>query len=439
VKPPFENRIWDPAETLTRDQLRELQSQRLALTLERVARVPFYQEALRAAKVTPDLVRGPDDVRRLPFTVKDDLRRNYPLGLLAVPRAEIARVHGSSGTTGKSTFVAYTRNDLETWSGLCARFLTAGGLLPEHLVHIAFGFGLFTGGFGLFGGVTKVGAGIVPLGGGNTPKQVDLIQDLQADVLICTPSYAAHIAEVAADRGLSPDQISLRFGHFGAEPWTEELRLELEKSLGILAFNNYGLSEVIGPGVAGECWARTGLHINEDHFIVECVDPETLAPVPDGELGELVFTSLTKEALPILRYRTRDLAVLDHGPCPCGRTGVRMSRVKGRSDDMLIIRGVNVFPSQVEEALLRIEATAPHYLIEVSRPGALDEVVVKVEVRPGDFKDEMRQMVELRDRIDREIHAVTGIRMTVELVAPNTLERSQGKAKRVIDHRKKQG
>ncbi len=439
MKPPFENRIWDPAETLTRDELRALQSRRLAQTLERVARVPLYQQALQAAKVTPDLVRGPDDVRRLPFTVKDDLRRTYPFGMLAVPRAEIARVHGSSGTTGKSTFVAYTRNDLETWSGLCARFLTAGGLLPEHLVHIAFGFGLFTGGFGLFGGVQKVGAGIVPLGGGNTPKQVELIQDLQADVLICTPSYALHIAEVAAAKGLAPDQISLRYGHFGAEPWTEEMRKEIERSLGLLAFNNYGLSEVIGPGVAGECWARTGMHINEDHFLVECIDPETLDPVPDGELGELVFTSLTKEALPILRYRTRDLAVLDHGPCPCGRTGVRMSRVKGRSDDMLIIRGVNVFPSQVEEALLRVEATAPHYLIEVSRPGALDECVVKVEVRPGDFKDEMRQMVELRDRIDREIHAVTGIRMTVELVAPNTLERSQGKAKRVIDHRKAQG
>jgi phenylacetate-CoA ligase len=438
VKPPFETRIWDPAETLSRDELRALQSKRLAQTLERVARVPFYQEALRAAKVTPDVVRGPDDVRRLPFTVKDDLRRTYPFGMLAVPRAEIARVHGSSGTTGKSTFVAYTRNDLETWSGLCARFLTAGGLRAEHLVHIAFGFGLFTGGFGLFGGVQKVGAGIVPLGGGNTPKQVELIQDLQADVLICTPSYALHIAEVAAARGLAPDQISLRFGHFGAEPWTEELRLELEKSLGILAFNNYGLSEVIGPGVSGECWARTGMHVNEDHFIVECIDPETLEPVPDGKLGELVFTSLTKEALPILRYRTRDLAVLDRGPCPCGRTGVRMSRVKGRSDDMLIIRGVNVFPSQVEEALLRVEATAPHYLIEVSRPGALDQVTVKVEVRPGDFKDEMRQMVGLRDRIDREIHAVTGIRMNVELVAPNTLERSQGKAKRVIDLRKSQ-
>jgi phenylacetate-CoA ligase len=439
VKAPFETRIWDPAETLPPAELRALQAKRLVETLERVARVPLYREALAAAKVSAASIRGPDDVRRLPFTVKDDLRRTYPFGMLAVPRSEIARVHGSSGTTGKPTFVGYTKNDLDTWSGLCARFLVAGGLQPAHTVHIAFGFGLFTGGFGLFGGVEKVGSGIVPLGGGNTPRQVQVIQDLQADVLICTPSYALHIAEVFEAQGIAPDRISLRFGHFGGEPWTEEMRLEIERSLGILAFNNYGLSEVIGPGVSGECWARTGMHINEDHFLVECIDPETLEPVPDGTLGELVFTSLTKEALPILRYRTRDLAILDRSPCPCGRTGARMSRVKGRSDDMLIIRGVNVFPSQVEEALLRVEETAPHYLIEVSRPGALDEVVVKVEVRPGDFKDEMRQMVELRDRIDREIHAVTGIRMTVELVAPNTLERSQGKAKRVIDHRKAQG
>ena len=439
MRAPFENRIWDPAETLPASELRSLQAKRLATTLERVARVPFYREALAAAKVDPAAIRSADDVRRLPFTVKDDLRRTYPLGLLAVPRADVARVHGSSGTTGKSTFVAYTKKDLETWSGLCARFLTAGGLRREHTVHIAFGFGLFTGGFGLFAGVERVGAAIVPLGGGNTPKQIELIQDLQADVLVCTPSYALHIAEVFEAKGFRPEQISLAFGHFGAEPWTEEMRIEIERSLGLLAFNNYGLSEVMGPGVSGECWARTGMHVNEDHFLVECIHPETLEPVPDGTLGELVFTSLTKEALPILRYRTRDLAVLDRSPCPCGRTGARMSRVKGRSDDMLIIRGVNVFPSQIEEALLRVEGSAPHYLIEVSRPSALDEVVVKVEVRPGDFRDEMRQMVELRDRIDREIHAVTGIRMTVELVAPNTLERSQGKAKRVIDHRKTRG
>jgi phenylacetate-CoA ligase len=437
TKLAVENRIWDPAETLPREELHALQGRRLGETVARAANVPFYREALAKAGVDARSIRSADDVRRLPFTVKDDLRRNYPLGLLAVPRAEIARVHGSSGTTGRATFVAYTKRDLETWSGLVARFLVAGGLRAEHLVHVAFGYGLFTGGFGLHYGIERVGAGVVPAAGGNTPRQVMLIRDLGAEVLVCTPSYALHIAEVARAEGFAPGTLPLRFGHFGGEPWTEEMRVQIERGLAIQAFNNYGLSEVLGPGVAGECGARTGMHIQEDHFIVECVHPETLEPLPDGETGELVFTSLTKEALPVLRYRTRDLASLDRRPCPCGRTGVRMSRVVGRSDDMLIIRGVNVFPSQVEEALLRVEGTAPHYVIEISRPGTLDEVVVKVEVRPGDFRDEMREMIELRDRIDREIHAVTGVRMTVDLVAPNTLERSAGKAKRVLDHRKK--
>jgi len=430
-----ENRIWDPLETLPREDLRALQTRRLAETVRRAFTVPFYGAAFARMGFDESAIQRPEDVSRLPFTVKDDLRRNYPLGLLAVPRSAIARVHGSSGTTGKPTFVAYTRRDVETWSGLVARFLVAGGLRPEHLVHVAFGYGLFTGGFGLHYGIERVGAGVVPAAGGNTPRQVLLIRDLGAEVLVCTPSYALHIGEVARAEGLGPGELPLRLGHFGGEPWTEEMRVEIERSLGILAFNNYGLSEVIGPGVSGECGAREGMHVSEDHFIVECLHPETLEPVPDGEVGELVFTTLTKEALPVIRYRTRDLAALDRRPCPCGRTGVRMGRVVGRSDDMLIIRGVNVFPSQVEEALLRVEGTAPHYLIEVSRPGTLDEAVVKVEIRPGDFSDEMRQMVELRDRIDREIHAVTGVRMTVELVAPHTLERSAGKARRVLDRR----
>ncbi|ABC79814.1 phenylacetate--CoA ligase family protein [Anaeromyxobacter dehalogenans] len=432
----LENRILDPEETLDRDALAALQGRRLAETVRRARAVPHHRKALERAGVRDEDLRGPDDVRRLPFTVKDDLRQSYPLGLLAVPREQVVRIHGSSGTTGRPTFVAYTRRDLDTWTGLVARFLVAGGLRPEHTVHVAFGYGLFTGGFGLHYGIERVGAAVVPSGGGNTPRQVRLICDLSADVLISTPSYALHVGEVARAEGLKPGDLPLRYGHFGGEPWTEEMRGEIERSLGILAFNNYGLSEVIGPGVAGECPARDGMHVQEDHFIVECLDPVTLEPVPDGEVGELVFTSLTKEAMPVLRYRTRDLAALDRSPCPCGRTGVRMSRVRGRSDDMLIIRGVNVFPSQVEEALLRVEGTAPHYLIEVSRPGALDEAVVKVEVRPEDFRDEMREMVGLRDRIDREIHAVTGIRMIVELVAPNTLERSAGKARRVLDHRK---
>jgi phenylacetate-CoA ligase len=433
---PYENRVWDPAELLPRAELVALQTARLAETVRRAATIPFYRDALGRAGVDAGAIRSLDGLRRLPFTHKDDLRANYPLGMLAVPRAEIARIHGSSGTTGRPTFVAYTKGDLETWSGLVARFLVAGGLRSDHFVHVAFGYGLFTGGFGLHYGIERVGAAVVPAAGGNTPRQVMLIRDLGAEVLVCTPSYALHIAEVAREQGLGPGELPLRFGHFGGEPWTEEMRIELERQLGILAFNNYGLSEVIGPGVAGECAARKGMHVQEDHFLVECLDPVTLEPVRDGEVGELVFTSLTKEALPILRYRTRDLASLDRSPCPCGRTGVRMGRVVGRSDDMFIVRGVNVFPSQVEEALLRVEGTAPHYLIEISRPGALDEVVVKVEIRPGDFSDEMRHMIALHERIDREIHAVTGIRMRVELVAPGSIERSAGKARRVVDHRK---
>jgi phenylacetate-CoA ligase len=433
---PFENRVWDRDETLPAAERRRLQDQRLRETVGRAAGVPFYREALARAGVDPGSFRGLEDLARLPVTTKEDMRRNYPLGLLAVPRSDLARIHGSSGTTGKPTFVAYTRRDLDLWAGLCARFLVAGGLRPDHLVHVAFGYGLFTGGFGLHQGIERVGAGVIPAAGGNTPRQVVLLRDLRADVLVCTPSYALHIAEVARAEGVAPRELGLSFGHFGGEPWTEEMRAEIERELGIVASNNYGLSEVIGPGVAGECVERTGMHIQEDHFLVECVDPVTLAPRRDGEVGELVFTTLTKQAMPVLRYRTRDLAALERGPCACGRTGARMGRVLGRSDDMMIIRGVNVFPSQIEEALLRVEGTAPHYLIEIARPGTLDDVVVKVEMRPRDFRDEMRQLVELRDRIDHEIHSITGIRMKVELVAANTLARSEGKANRVLDHRK---
>jgi phenylacetate-CoA ligase len=379
------------------------------------------------------------DIRRLPITTKEDLRLHYPLGFLAVPREKVARIHGSSGTTGKPTFVAYTAEDLVTWANLCARFLVAGGLRPEHTVQIAFGYGLFTGGFGLHYGVEKVGAAIVPAASGNTHRQIMLMRDLGAEVLVCTPSYALNIADVARQEGLDPAELPLKFAHFGGEPWTEDMRVEIERSMGLLAFNNYGLSEVIGPGVSGECAARTGMHVQEDHFLVECLDGDTLEPVEEGRPGELVFTALTKQAFPLLRYRTRDIARLDSSPCPCGRTTVRMGRVVGRTDDMLIIRGVNVFPSQIEEALLRVEGTAPHYLIEVSRPEHLDEVTVKVEVRPQDFRDTMKDMQDLRMRIDRQIQIVTGIHVNVELVSPNTLERSAGKAVRVVDHRREKG
>ncbi len=431
-----ENRIWEPAETLPRQELRKLQAERLKQCVARVYNVPFYKNKFAELRITPDSISSPDDVRRLPITTKEDFRQNYPLGLLAVPREEIVRIHGSSGTTGKPTFVAYTRQDRENWANLCARFLVAGGLRPDHMVQIAFGYGLFTGGFGLHYGVEKVGAAIIPAASGNTPRQIMLMQDLGAQVLICTPSYSLQIAEVARSMGINPQHLPLKFAHFGGEPWTEDMRIEIERELGLLAFNNYGLSEVIGPGVSGECGYRTGMHIQEDHFLVECLDPDTLEPVAPGQQGELVFTSLTKEAMPVIRYRTRDIATLDDSPCPCGRTGVRMSRIIGRTDDMLIIRGVNVFPSQIEEALLRVEGTAPHYLIEVSRPGTLDEVTVHVEMRPQDFSDKLSQLQALRDRIDREINSICGIRAKVNLVEPQSLERSFGKAQRVLDHRK---
>jgi len=434
---PFDNCIWDSVETIKPEERQELQLELLKKVVERVYnKVPFYKNSFDKHKVKPEDIKSLDDLRKLPFTVKEDLRQNYPLGLLAVPKEELARIHGSSGTTGKPTLVAYTHKDLETWANLCARFLVAGGLRKEHFVQISFGYGLFTGGFGLHYGVEKVGATIIPAASGNTARQILLIQDLKPDVLICTPSYALNIAEYAKQAGIDPKNLSLKYGHFGGEMWTEDMRKEIEEQLGIKAFNNYGLSEVIGPGVSGECYLQKGMHIQEDHFIVECLNPSTLEPVEEGEYGELVFTSLTKEAFPIIRYRTRDLACLDTSPCPCGRTTKRMSRVKGRSDDMLIIRGVNVFPSQIEEAILQVPGISPHYLIEVSRPGILDEISVKVELQPGYISDKMSEMQSLRDRVLRKINEITGIHVNIELLPPNTLERSTGKACRVIDHRK---
>ncbi len=430
-----DDRIFDAAETMPRAALAALQLERLRDLVERVGQVPFYRDYFALHDLSRRSIRSLHDLRRLPFTTKDDLRRHQPLGFLAVARKDLSRIHGSSGTTGRPTFVAYTAQDLQTWSGLCARFLVAGGLRPEHTVQIAFGYGLFTGGFGLHYGVERVGAAIIPAASGNTRRQLDIIHDLSPEVLVCTPSYALTIADAARELGMDPRALPLRFGHFGGEPWTEDMRREIEEQLDILAFNNYGLSEVIGPGVSGECAARTGMHLQEDHFLVECIDPETLEPVPEGEPGELVITTLTREAMPIIRYRTRDIARLYREPCPCGRTGTRMGRVAGRSDDMLIIRGVNVFPSQIEEALLRVEGTTPHYLIEVTRPGTLDQVTVKVEIRPELFSDRMDRMQALRERIGREIQTVAGIRAEVDLVEPRRIERFAGKAKRVLDKR----
>ena len=428
--------IWNPgAETLPRAERNALQLERLRALVERVARVPFYRDLFTHREIGPQSIRSLADIRRLPFTTKDDMRRQHPLDLLAVPRTELARIHGSSGTTGKPTFVAYTAEDLRTWSELCARFLVSGGLRPEHTAQVAFGYGLFTGGFGLHYGIERVGAAVIPAASGNTRRQIEIMRDLDPEVLICTPSYALTIADTARELGMDPRALPIRIGHFGGEPWTEDMRREIEDQLDIAAFNNYGLSEIIGPGVSGECTARTGMHLQEDHFLVECLDPETLEPVPEGESGELVITTLTREAMPMIRYRTRDIARLSHEPCACGRTTTRMSRVAGRTDDMLIIRGVNVFPSQIEEALLRVEGTTPHYLIEVSRPGTLDEVRVKVEIHPEIFSDRMDRMQSVRERISREIQAVAGIRAHVDLVEPRSIERFVGKAKRVFDTR----
>ncbi len=435
---PFliENRIFDPAaECMEPAERRALQLERLRNAVRHAGNIPFYRRKFAEAGITPESIRSLDDLRRLPFTTKQDLRDSYPFGFFAVPRSELVRIHASSGTTGKPTFVGYTRNDLKLWSELCARFLVGGGLTPDQVAQVSFGYGLFTGGFGLHYGIERVGAAVIPASSGNTQRQVLLLKDAQVNTLICTPSYALNLIDVLREHGLKPGDLALRYAHFGGEQWTEDMRRAIEEALGIRAFNNYGLSEIIGPGVSGECAARTGMHIQEDHFIVECVDPQTLEPVAPGEEGELVITALTKEACPIIRYRTRDLARLLEGDCPCGRTTRRMSRVKGRTDDMMIIRGVNVFPSQVEEALLRVGGTAPHYVIELYRPHNLDEAVVKVEMRPQEFSDKMEELHRLRDRISREITGITGIHFQVELVEPNSLERSTGKVKRVIDKR----
>ncbi|MFA7692464.1 MAG: phenylacetate--CoA ligase [Candidatus Hydrogenedentes bacterium] len=434
-----DNQILDREEQLSREEMDALQLVRLRETVARAMKVPFYKNIFKRDGITPESIKSLDDLKRLPFTTKEDMRDYYPLGLCAVDRSELARIHGSSGTTGKPTFVGYTQKDLAMWAQMCARFLYAGGLRSCHTVQVSFGYGLFTGGFGLHYGIEKIGASIIPVSSGNTARQIHILQDLQADALISTPSYALNIAEVARSMDIDPRSLSLRFAHFGGEMWTEDMRHKIEAEMDLYAFNNYGLSEIIGPGVSGECAARTGMHIQEDHFLVECLHPDTLDPVMDFEYGELVITALTREAMPMIRYRTRDIATLDAAPCICGRTTRRMSRVIGRSDDMLIIRGVNVFPSQIEEALFKMEGLSPHYLIEVSRPGTLDEVTVKVELCPDVFSDKMSDMQLLRDQIVRRIQATTNIHTRVELVGPQTLERSTGKAVRVVDLRGRQG
>jgi phenylacetate-CoA ligase len=429
---------WEPEkETMEREELEQLQLERLEATLSRVQmNVPFYRRKFDELGIDTDDIRSIGDIRKLPFTTKNDLRDNYPYGLFAVPLREVVRIHASSGTTGMSTVVGYTKNDIKTWSNLVARVLTAGGITKDDVIQIAFGYGLFTGGFGIHYGAEKVGASVIPISSGNTARQIKIMQDFKTTALICTPSYALLIADTIMEMGISINSLSLKYGLFGAEPWSEAMRKEIQEKLKIVATDNYGLSEVMGPGVAGECLERNGLHINEDHFLVEIINPETLEPVAPGETGELVITTLTKEAFPVIRFRTRDLTRLIPSPCPCGRKFMRMNRVMGRTDDMLIIKGVNVFPSQIEHVLFDIEGTEPHYQIIVDRKGALDDVTVKVEVSESIFFDEMKKQNELMDLIKRRLASELGIGVSVKLVEKKSIERSEGKAKRVIDLRK---
>ncbi|MBR0533566.1 MAG: phenylacetate--CoA ligase [Bacteroidales bacterium] len=433
--------IWNQTkECMSRDQMRELQGKRLHKIVKYVYHnVPFYRNRLQEMDITPDDIRTIDDIVKLPFTTKKDLRDNYPFGLQAAHQNEIIRIHASSGTTGNPTIVGYTRKDIGVWSECMARCLTAFGVSREDIFSVAYGYGLFTGGLGAHNGVEMVGAAVVPASTGNTEKHVRLIRDLGITGIACTPSYALHLAETMDKMGITRDQIKLRVGAFGAEPWTENMRTEIQDRLGLKGFNIYGLSEIMGPSVSYECDEQNGSHINEDHFFPEIIDPNTLEPLPAGQTGELVFTTLTKEGMPLLRYRTRDLCSLMPGECPCGRTNVRMTAIHGRSDDMLIIRGINVFPSQVESVVLSMEEFAPHYLLVVDRVKNLDTLQVQVELRQEYFTatlDTPAAIEELSKKLEAKLRSVLSIGAKVLLKAPGTLERSHGKSAHVIDNRK---
>ncbi len=416
--------------------MQELQLKRLQDTVRRVyERVPFYKQAFDEYGVKPDDVKSLEDVARLPFTTKTDLRDNYPYGLFAVPLKEVVRIHASSGTTGKPIVVGYTKNDLETWTDLVARIITQAGVGASDVAQICFGYGFFTGGFGLHYGMERVGATVVPASSGNTEKQINLMRDFGTTALVATPSYALYMAEVAQSMGIDPKSLGVKTGLFGGEPCSETMAKELHARWGMKVTDNYGLTEVMGPGVAGECCMMPGQHISEDHFLVEIIDPETGQPLPYGEEGELVITSLTKEAFPVIRYRTRDITVLDPTPCKCGRTTVRMRKVKARTDDMLIIRGVNVFPGQVEAVLAEVEGTTPHFQMVVTKNGFLDMLEIRVEIRPEWFSDDYREIVCIAEKIRKGLQRVLGLEAKVTLVAPNSIERTTGKAKRVIDLR----
>lgn len=430
--------IWSEYEKLNRKQYEELQLERLKRTVERVYEsVPFYRKKFDEIGVKPHHIKTLKDIRLLPFTTKDDLRENYPYGLFTVPLSKIVRIHASSGTTGKPTVVGYTKHDMEVWTEVVARIVTAAGVREHDIAQIAFGYGLFTGAFGLHQGLERVGATVIPISSGNTEKQLMVMQDFGSTVLVCTPSYALYMDEVANELGIDKSKIKLRLGLFGAEASTVEMRREIEKKWGLFATENYGLSEIIGPGVSGECEYREGLHINEDHFYPEIINPDTGEVLEEGETGELVLTTITKEGMPLIRYRTRDITSLIYEPCKCGRTNVRMTSVKGRTDDMLIIRGVNVFPSQIESVLMGIEGIGPHYQLVITKKGYLDDLEVHVELVDGKLLERYAELEKLENKIKHRIFTVLGLNVKVKLVEPKTLERTTGKAKRVIDLRNK--
>ena len=429
--------IWNEAkECMSRDEMTHLQSTRLVKQVNYVYHnVEYYRKKMQAAGLEPGDIRGIEDITKLPFTTKDDLRNTYPCGLFAVPRSEVVRIHASSGTTGKATVVGYTRRDIDVWSECVSRVLAMAGVGKNDTVQVSYGYGLFTGGLGAHYGVENVGATVVPLSTGNTKKQLTMMKDLGVTSIMCTPSYLMYLTESIEEQGIL-DELQLKSAVCGAEPWTEEMRNQIESRLHIKAHDIYGLSEVMGPGVAGDCVYHKGLHINEDHFLPEIISADTLTSIGDGEIGELVFTTLTKEALPLIRYRTKDLTSISYGKCECGRTTARLSRFVGRSDDMLIIRGVNVFPSQVEAALLEMGEVSPNYLMIVDRVNNLDTLEVLVEVDEKFFSDEIKELENLTKKITHVLQQALLIQPKVKLVEPKTLERSEGKAKRVIDKRK---
>jgi phenylacetate-CoA ligase len=429
--------MWNQEmETMPRAELQRIQGERLRKTVERVYNnIPFYRRKFDEAGVKPEDIKCVQDVQKLPFTTKQDLRDNYPFGLFAVPQDEVVRIQASSGTTGKMTVVGYTKNDIGIWAEVMARTMGSGGVTRKDIVQVAYGYGLFTGGLGAHYGAERIGATVVPISGGNTKRQLQIMADFGTTTLACTPSYVLYMAETAVEEGIDIKNFPLKRGFFGAEPWSNNMRKEIEEKLNIKAYDIYGLCEIIGPGVACECTEQNGLHVWEDHFLVEIIDPATGEVLPYGEKGEVVFTCITKEALPLIRYRTRDISILYNDMCRCGRTHLRMNRVMGRTDDMLIIRGVNVFPSQIESVLLEIGETEPHYQLIVDREGTMDDLEIWVEVSDRLFSDQVRKLEEIEALIRKEMQATLGISAKIKLVEPKTIARSEGKAKRIIDRR----